>query len=241
MNQENNLVMHDMLESLREFDTPLVANTLDYLDTPPTHEWYMSGEIQSITPTLGPTVGVAVTCKIDTSTPEGQADAGLYWRQMEDMAAMNLPTVWVVEAVGSRPEHECIMGDGMAKMLYSVGCLGIVTSGQVRDVASLLTVPFAAYCRGTCVHHCALRVRAINVPVFVGGITVRPGEIIHAGCEGVIKVPLACANAVIQKAPIMATAEKEVHNVWRHTELSLADKRKHVSEVYTRHGFIVGK
>jgi regulator of RNase E activity RraA len=236
-NGKRTQVSRECLESLREFETTFVANTWDCLSTLPRHEWYMSGEIQSVTPTLGPTVGIAMTARIDSSTPKGDDDMDLYWRQLEEMEVLRLPIVWVVEAVGSRPDHECIIGDGMAKQLFSVGCLGIVTNGRVRDVVGLLTVPMAGYCRGICVHHCAVRTKQINVPVSVGGITVRPGEIIHAGTEGVIKLPPSAAEPLIEKAPLMYAAEKEMHHLWRRTDLPLVRKRHRQAEVLKRYGF----
>ena len=35
------------------------------------------------------TVGVAVTCQIDTSTPSGSTDLDLYWKQLEQIEAMD--------------------------------------------------------------------------------------------------------------------------------------------------------
>ena len=231
------MVSRELLESLQEFDSPILANTLDYIDDTPTHELYMSGDIHGVTPGLGPTAGVAATCKIDTSTPEGDADVELFWRQLEQIQSMTVPVVWVVETVGSRPDHECVLGDGTAKTLYSAGCVGSVTNGRIRDVAGLLTVPFAVYCRGTVAHHCALRIKEIGGPVSVGGLTVRPGDIIHACDEGVIKIPPKAVEALVDKAPAHLAVEHEVHAVWRRTGVSLSDKQKYVQEAYARHGF----
>ena len=57
------MITPGLLHELREFDTPLLANTINFIDPTPTHEFYLSGEIQSVTQPLGPTVGVAFTAE----------------------------------------------------------------------------------------------------------------------------------------------------------------------------------
>lgn len=226
-----------ILEELADFDTALLANTLGYIDPTPAEELYMSGEIQSVTPAIGPTVGVAVTAEMDTSTPGGKADAAGYWEQLDQMKAMNVPSVWVVKAVGSRPEHECIIGDGMAKTLRAAGCVALVTDGRVRDVNGLLTTPFAAYSRGVCVHHCALRVTSVNKPVAVGGLTIRNGDIIHANHEGVLRLPEKSLSVLPGRATKMRAFEHDAHRVLRRTDLTSADKKKAVVKLIDEYGF----
>jgi regulator of RNase E activity RraA len=225
------------LEQLRDFDTALLANTIGYIDPTPAHEFYMGGSILSVTPTLGPTVGVAVVCEIDSSTPNNKANADGYWKHVEQITAMNVPAVWVVKAVGKRPDHECIIGDGMAKTLHAAGCVGLVTDGGVRDVPGLLNVPFAAYCRGTVIHHTALNVKRINRPVQIGGITVRPGDVIHANAEGVIKIPHSCLDKLPEAAIRMRAFEHEAHVALRRTDLSVAEKKRRVSAAVGKYGF----
>ena len=232
-----------VLEGLRDFDTALLANTLDRVGTTLAHEFYMSGDIQSVTPGLGPTVGVAVTCQIDTSTPGGELWPGdppcwePYWRQVDEIAAMDLPVVWVAQTVGSRPEHECVTGDGMAKTLYAAGCLGAVTNGRARDIAGTMSVPFAIYCRGKGIHHTPVRMKAVDIPVQMGGITINPGEIIHAGEEGVIKIPAESAEVLLAKAPLMRALEHEAHTTLRRTGVPSAEKTRHVMKLFERYGF----
>ncbi|MAE60464.1 MAG: hypothetical protein CMJ49_03805 [Planctomycetaceae bacterium] len=227
-----------IIEQLRDFEAALLANTLDYIDSTPSHERYMSGDIASITPALGPTVGIAVTARIDSSTPGGEPDTAPFWDQLRHMQDLDTPTVWVVQAVGSRPDHECILGDGMAKSLYSVGCTGVVTDGRARDVAGMLATPFAAYCRGTAVHHCALRVTATNTPVDVGGITVNPGDLIHASTEGVIRIPLNAAQQLVQRAPQMRAFEHAAHVLLRRTDIPVEEKPARVRDLLGEHGFL---
>lgn len=231
------ILTRELLEQLAEFDTPLLANTIGFIDPTPAHEFYMAGSIQSVTPQLGPTVGVAYTIELDSSTPEGAPKLDDYWRQLEQIEDEDLPVVWVVKTVGSRPDHECVIGDGMAKGLFSAGCVGLVTDGGVRDVRGLLTVPFAAYCRGQVIHHCNLRFRRANSAVDIGGITVSTGDVIHADSGGVIRVPSACVEELPERAIRMLAFERDAHMCLRRTDLRSAEKRAQVQELLGKYGF----
>jgi len=229
-------ITRELLEGLRDFETALLANTIGCVDSTPAEEWYMGGSIQSVTPTLGPTVGIALTCYADTSSPGNIPDIDGYWQHLEQMSQTDLPVVWVVKASGSRPDHECIIGDGMAKTLNSVGCVGLVTDGGVRDIKGLLNVPFAAYCRGKTVHHTGLRFSRLNEPVEIGGITINTGDVIHADNEGVIKLPAGALAHLGEKAIQMRAFEHHAHMILRQTGLSLAQKRQAVADAITTYG-----
>jgi len=231
------MISRTTIESLREFDTALLANTLGHIGSTAAHEWYMGGSIQSQTPDIGPTVGLAVTCQVDTGSPGNKNMLQPYFDQVQRTSEMELPTIWIVETVGSRPDHECVIGDGMAKMLYSVGCQGVITNGYCRDIAGCQTVPFAVHCRGTIAHHTELRFVAMDVAVEVGGITVKPGELIHADHEGVIKIPAGMAESLVQRAPLMRAFEHDVHVQLRRTDLTVQEKRDTIGERLEKYGF----
>src|SRR5213593_2710666 len=101
------LALSAVLENLQEYDTALVANTIGYIDPTPAHVYYMAGYIQSVTPTLGSTIRVAVTCEMDTSSPGDVHEFDGFLRQLEQMQRTDEPVIWVVKTTGSRPDHEC--------------------------------------------------------------------------------------------------------------------------------------
>jgi len=195
------------------------------VDPTPAHEWYMGGSIGSLTSTVGPTVGVAMTLEMDTSTPGNQADMDLYYDLLKAIEQSSSPVVAIMKAVGSRPNHECILGDGMVKMMHSVGCVGVVTDGGVRDIDGILTVPFGVYARGRTIHHCAIRCTRLNHPVAIGGITVYPGDLIHANSGGVIKIPAGCREQLPAQATEMRAFEQAAHCIFRQRDLTLEKKR----------------
>ena len=75
------------LQQLQEYDTALLANLLGLVDTTPTHLVYMSNEIRSLLPEVGPTVGLAVTCELDSSSPDHEADGSNdgFWEQIAEI------------------------------------------------------------------------------------------------------------------------------------------------------------
>ena len=229
--------LEELLARLRQFDTALVANTVEALRPSTGHEWYMAGGIQSVTPELAPTVGVAYTCELDSSTPGGEPAMDDYWRLLEMAEAQDLPVIWVVRTVGSRPEHECVLGDGMAKTMRSVGCVGLVTDGGARDLAGIAGAPFAVYCKGKTIHHGALRFRAAAEPVEIGGIKVRHGDVIHADHGGVIKIPADCLAALPEALVRMTAFEREAHAWLVRQDLKIAAKRARVEQLLARYGF----
>ena len=220
--------LHTTLLELADFDTALIANTVGFIDQTPVHEWYMGGSIQSMTPTVGPTVGVAMTLEIDSSTPNNRAEPENYYEILKRIQANPEPVVLVIKAVGSRPDHECVLGDGMAKMLHSVGCVGVVTDGGVRDIEGILTVPFGLYAKQRTIHHTNVRYTAHSRPVEVGGITITPGDVIHANIGGVMKIPPACLPNLAEASIRMRAFEHEAHLVFRRTDLSIDEKRQAV-------------
>jgi regulator of RNase E activity RraA len=75
------------------------------------------------------------------------------------------------------------------------------------------------------------------VPVEIGGITVQPGEVIHAGAEGVIKIPVGAIDKLLERAPLYRAFEHEAHQMLRRTDLSVAEKRQRLRGLLDKYGF----
>ena len=233
------MITKTLINQLREFDTPLLANTIGYIDDMPDDEYYMGGSIRCMTPTLTPMVGVAFTCEIDSSSPDREKNVSPFFEQVARMYDSQLPVVWVVRGVGSRPDHECLVGDGMAKNLRSAGCIGAVCEGGARDFAGCMATGFSVFCKGPVPHHTPFYVESTDQPVQVGGITINPGDILHGDGEGVIKIPATCAEALPERAIAMRGVENEFHVELGRDDISQSRKSTVQTEYLRKYGFDV--
>ena len=59
-----------IIEQLREFETPTVAESLLALGCADNHRYFMGSEIKLMTAVHHPMVGVPISLVVDTSTPE---------------------------------------------------------------------------------------------------------------------------------------------------------------------------
>jgi 4-hydroxy-4-methyl-2-oxoglutarate aldolase len=90
------------------------------------------------------------------------------------------------------------------------GALGIVTSGPARDLDQVRRLGFAAWSNGVICSHSYSHITSIHQTVRVGGMEVRPGDLLHADANGVCEIPLAIASAVAQASKEFVDAEAVV-------------------------------
>ena len=157
--------------------------------------------------------GPAVTVEVIAGLPGQFTSADFRVGAMIDAAVAG--DVIVVSAQAARSST----WGGMASLAAKVkGIAGLVVDGGVRDIDEMVQHQFPVFAR-----HCVsttgrtrLRVNAINVPIEVDGVTVNPGDVIVADSTGVVVIPCADAERVVELAQAYASddakAEKEIRD-----------------------------
>jgi RraA family protein len=107
--------------------------------------------------------------------------------------------VIVVDAGGAL--EQAIIGDIMASHAARRGLAGFVIDGAIRDADELRARDFPVFARGA-THRGPYKngPGEINVPVSIGGMVVRPCDIVVGDGDGVIAVAPADAQAVLAAA-----------------------------------------
>ena len=104
----------------------------------------------------------------------------------------------VVAVDGGSRADAAVLGDIVAGALARRGVVGVVVDGAVRDVEGIDEVGLPTFARGT---HPATGSNegpgAINVPVQLGGVAVRPGDVVRGDASGVVVVPREHLDTVL--------------------------------------------
>jgi 4-hydroxy-4-methyl-2-oxoglutarate aldolase len=92
------------------------------------------------------------------------------------------------------------------------GCVGVILDGNLRDVTGLREIGFPVVYRDLCPRNGIGRweMTAEQVPVRIGDVTIEPGDVIIAEFEGVLVVPAAQAETVLDRAEAIVAAESSV-------------------------------
>ena len=107
--------------------------------------------------------------------------------------------VLVIDAGGDLTN--AVFGGIMSFAGQTMGLAGMIVDGAIRDVAEIRQRTFPVYARGVS-HRGPFKdgPGEINVPVTVGGMVVRPGDIIVGDQDGLCAFSPEIAEAVIEKA-----------------------------------------
>lgn len=125
---------------------------------------------------------------------------GGYNAQKRAFDAVGEGEVLVIEARGETGSGT--LGDVLAIRAHARGAAGIVTDGGVRDAAAVAAVGIPVYSTGA--HPAVLGRKHVpwdaDVAVACGGATVLPGDVVVGDADGVIVIPRAMAEEVVDAA-----------------------------------------
>ena len=140
------------------------------------------------------------------------SDPRPYELELQAIDCCQTGEVFVAAAGGSM--RSGIWGELLTTAAQNGGCVGAIVDGAVRDVGRIRDRDFPVFARGTCVYDSKDRQRVIDVdvPVSIGGVVFSPGDLVIADEDGVVLVPRAVEQNVLQRAWDKVHAENEVRN-----------------------------
>lgn len=163
-------------------------------------------------------VGRAYTVRISPYNPDAKA----HDEYIDDLRPGD------VCMLDARDVDGAVWGDLRTIVALQRGGAGIVADGAVRDTAACaaLGLPIFLRARTALSGNRRAWIEAKNVPITIGGVHVRPGDLVFGDDDAVVVIPRAIEDAVLAKAVELDEADQRMTRAL-HDGMSLSDARKH--------------
>ena len=117
----------------------------------------------------------------------------------------------VYVASGASPRY-ALWGELMSTRAIHLKAAGAVVDGYCRDSAGILALNFPTFSYGTYAQDQGPRGKVVDygLPIEVGGVKIRPGDIIFGDRDGVLVIPREAEAEAIAKAFEKASTENKV-------------------------------
>ncbi len=222
------------LEALRRLDTCSVANAIEGFHVRLRNEGFANASVRSLFPRLTPPLlGYAVTVRVRTSSPpieggEAYLDRTDWW---EHVLSLPAPRVVVTQDVGSKPGLGACWGEMHAHILRALGCVGVVTSGAVRDLPAVEALGFHFFACSVAVSHAYAHIVDFGGPVEIGGLAIQPGDLLMGDVHGLLSIPREIAAAIPPAAAQIAEKERQLIALCETKDVSLEKLRTTLKEI----------
>ena len=201
----NRALTHAELLSLKRWNTPTIYNGWEQITTHERTSGFVNrDEVRDFMPQMGPMIGYAVTAAFEPSNAEHQKNHPDAWKEFREYVA-NVPGPKIV--VTQDLDHpDCIgtyWGEVNANVCHSLGCVGCIQDGAIRDVDEMTNAGFKAIARRLCVGHAYSHPVRWNCEVEVFGVKVKPDRLIHADKHGFLVIPDEDQESLLEAAVFM--------------------------------------
>jgi 4-hydroxy-4-methyl-2-oxoglutarate aldolase len=224
------LTEKEIIAKLEKIDTPTISNVVATYPRSDNcmklydawyGEWYTDATIHCVYPEMGPKVGYVSTVVF---CERSEKFTGMSrWALPEHIDKTRKPVVLVAEQQFP-PELDNrvgLFGEIMTTQYKAQGVIGVITNGPMRDIDAIKPLNFQYYSTGVTPGHGDFMVKAVGVPVKIGGMTVMPGDMVHMDMHGAVKFPAEKLAEVLERAEKLLESEGATMKIYKDPEFSL--------------------
>lgn len=208
------VLSREQLEEIKQYDGPTICNALECFDIIPRSAGFMMPTMFPRTLPNNRMIGYAATAKVSALHPGGPkaGDAAIgYYNSVRDMAD---PTISVVQDIDSQPLGS-YWGEVQATIHTSLGAVGTLTHGGVRDLDEAEKIGFHFFSTEVLISHAYIHVVEYGCGVEVAGLHINPGDLLFADKHGAVKIPHAVAGKIAEACRRIAESENPMLNPCR--------------------------
>lgn len=198
----------------------------DILDTLGLREQVMDPRVRPLYPEAR-VAGVARTVLAQPASVRPERREDQYRKQLEAIEALTPGSVMVVSTV-----EACYWGELLSVAARHRGAHGIVIDGYTRDTRGIIELQFPTFVTGIHAGDALGRIEVVDYgcPITSGGVPIEDGDLLIGDYDGIVVIPRAHAEAVVEQAEEKVSGENVVR-----AEL---ERGMPVSEAFMRYGIL---
>jgi len=197
--------------SLRSLGSCAVANAIERFHVQLRNEGHTADELTCRFPEMPPVLGYAMTLKVRAGTPPTKGKVFFenadWWNLL---LAVPSPRILVIQDMDRTPGMGALVGEVHASILQSLGCIGVMTNGAVRDLPEIRPMGFQMFSGSLSVSHAYSHLVGIGGAAQIGGLEISPGDLLHGDCHGIVNVPKELASRIPATAAALRQKEAEI-------------------------------
>lgn len=226
------VLIGEELDALRRLDSCMVSNAIETFDLRLRNTGFTDASIRCVFEDAPPMVGYAATARLRSGEPP---IAGRRFRDRTDwwnsILQIPAPRVVVLEDMDHPPGVGAFVGDAHAAILMALGCVGYVTNGAVRELPRIRKLGLHLFAGSVAVSHAYAHIFDLGSTVTVGGLQVRPGDLLHGDRHGLLTVPIEIAAEIPSVVSRLRQAEQTVIDFCHSDKFSVDKLRQVINEL----------
>jgi 4-hydroxy-4-methyl-2-oxoglutarate aldolase len=203
------VLSHADLLQLKRWNTPTIYNGWEQITSRnPARDCFNLEETRDFMPQMGPMIGYAVTVVVEPGNPKHPKEKPTAWSDYRKyIASVPGPKIVVVQDLEKPNIVGAFWGEVNSNFHRSLGCVGTITDGAIRDLDEMMNAGFKALGSRLCVGHAWSWPVRWGEPVEVFGRQIEPEQLIHADKHGFLAVPPEDESKLLDAARFMDTNE----------------------------------
>ena len=206
--------INKLINDFKKYDSATVQNAMilvrGYVDA---KEDYTSPDLKSYN-FYETIVGLAVTGKVTPlNEPPNKIDFDDLYKNVINS---EFPSIIVLQDIEKDNGRAACIGDVMAHMAKTLGAVGMVADGSVRDIPGINKANMPVWGTGRVPGHGPFNLIDTQIDVEVANLIIHPGDILIADEDGITRIPIDIAEETLEKC---AAVRKKETNMMKEREI----------------------
>ncbi len=197
-----------IISALQKWNTPAVYNGWEAVSDHSRLTCFNKERVTQFTQDKGIMVGKAVTVVIEPSNESHTKIENAWNAYREYVSSIEGPKIVMVQDLDSPNICGAFWGEVNTNIHLSLGCIGTITDGGIRDIDEIRATPFNVIGRQLCVGHAYSYPVRWGCEIEVFKTPVSSGQLIHADQHGFLAIPTEDEDNLLEAVEFLDALER---------------------------------